>query len=408
MIRGLHIENIAVVKNLDIDFDCGFCVLTGETGAGKSIIIDSLNLLLGCRADRELIRRGENTATVSALFCDVGDDVCSLASELGFECEDGEISLARTISTDGKSVARVNGRSVTLSVLREISSAIFNIHGQNDNGQLLNAQNHIQILDRFASNKELVAEYSVLYREMLHLRMQIETLNSDTMEKNRLREMLAFQIDDIDAAKLRTGEEESLLEEEKKLLSLEQVNKCISLVRRAISGSEKGAGASYMCDRASGALSGIADAFPEAEGLSERLRSIKYELDDIAESAEALCDMGNEDPTLRLDKIGARLEVISRLKRKYGHTVVDILEFRENAAKRLEEIDNSDVIAEELSAKLRNKEAEARKVADSITSERKKYAKILTEKVTESLEFLDMPKVRFEVSVASDTQFNAH
>ena len=163
MIRGLHIENIAVVKNLDIDFDGGFCVLTGETGAGKSIIIDSLNLLLGCRADRELIRSGESAALVSALFCDMDKDVCALAAELGFECEDGEISLSRSISTDGKSVARVNGRSVTLSVLREISSALFNIHGQNDNGQLLSAQNHILILDRFASNGALVGEYSVLY-----------------------------------------------------------------------------------------------------------------------------------------------------------------------------------------------------------------------------------------------------
>ena len=152
MIRGLHIENIAVVKNLDIDLDSGFCVLTGETGAGKSIIIDSLNLLLGCRADRELIRTGESTALVSALFCELDDDVCALAADIGFELEDREISLSRSITLDGKSVARINGRSVTLSVLREISSALFNIHGQNDNGQLLNAQNHIRILDRFTSN----------------------------------------------------------------------------------------------------------------------------------------------------------------------------------------------------------------------------------------------------------------
>ena len=408
MIRGLHIENIAVVKNLDIDLDSGFCVLTGETGAGKSIIIDSLNLLLGCRADRELIRRGENTASVSALFCDVGADVEALALELGLECEDGEISLARSITADGKSVARVNGRSVTLSVLREISSLLFNIHGQNDNGQLLNAQNHILILDRFASNKELVGEYSVLYKEILHLRMQIDMIGSDTMEKNRLREMLAFQIDDIDSAKLRAGEEESLLEEEKRLLSFERVNKSISLVKRAISGSEKGAGASYMADRAAAALLTIADAFPEAEALSSRLQSIKYELDDIAESAEALCDIGNEDPTARLDKIGARLEVISRLKRKYGQSVAQILEFREDAARRLDEIENSDAIIEELSVKLCEKEAQARRIAAKISAARRASAEVLTQKVTESLEFLDMPKVRFEVAVADDDKLNAN
>ena len=407
MIRGLHIENIAVVKDIDIDFCNGFCVLTGETGAGKSIIIDSLNLLLGIRADRELIRRGENSANVSAIFCDIGKDVVALAEELGFECEDKEISLSRSITLDGKSSARVNGRIVTLSVLREISSALFNIHGQNDNGQLLNSQNHIRILDRFASNAELVGEYSALYKEILHLRMQIESLKSDTMEKNRLREMLAFQIDDIDSAKLRAGEEDSLLEEEKKLLSLERVNKCISLVRRAVLGSEKGAGASYMCDRAAGALSQISDTFKEAEELSRRLESIKYELDDIAQSAQALSDIGSEDPTARLDKIGARLEVISRLKRKYGQTVGEILAFREEAARRLDEIDNSEVLAEELGKKLADTEVKAKEIAQKISSARKSYAKILTEKVTENLEFLDMPKVRFEVSLTEDKDFNA-
>ena len=408
MIRGLHIENIAVVKNLDIDLDSGFCVLTGETGAGKSIIIDSLNLLLGCRADRELIRTGESTALVSALFCELDDDVCALARDIGFELEDREISLSRSITLDGKSVARINGRSVTLSVLREISSALFNIHGQNDNGQLLNAQNHIRILDRFASNGELLGEYSALYREILHLRIQIETISSDTMEKNRMREMLAFQIDDIDSAKLRAGEEELLLEEEKKLLSFERINKCISLVRRAISGSQNGAGASYMCDKASSALSSISDAFPEAEELATRLEGVKYELDDILESAVALSDIGSEDPTARLDKIGARLEVISRLKRKYGQSVGEILEFRENAAKRLDEIENADVIAEELSLELAKKEAAARAVAEKISEHRRSYAKELTEKVTDGLEFLDMPKVRFEVAVTGESEFNAY
>ncbi len=408
MIQGLHIENIAVVKNLDIDFSSGFSVLTGETGAGKSIIIDSLNLLLGVRADRELIRRGETSAVVSAVFCDVGEEVESLLSELGFACEDGEVSLMRKIDADGKSSAKVNGRSVTLATLREISSAIFNIHGQNDNQQMMNAANHVRILDKFARNTDKLAEYGAIYREILHLRMQIESISSDTMEKNRLREMLSFQIEDIDAAALREGEEEKLLDEEKRLLSLEKVNKCISLVRRAINGSEKGAGASYMCDRAANALSQIADVFPEASELRERLASIKYELDDIAESAEALSDVGDEDPTKRLDKIGSRLEVIAKLKRKYGQTVGEILAFRERAAKRLDEIDNSDVLLEELGEKLASKEDEARRIALELSSRRRKAAVLLNKEVTESLTFLDMPKVRFEVSVEDSREFSAN
>ena len=159
MIQGLHIENIAVVKSLDIDFSGGFSVLTGETGAGKSIIIDSLNLLGGGRADRELIRRGETSAIVEAVFCDLRNDVIALLSELGFEADDGEVSLMRRIEADGKSSAKVNGRSVTLATLREIASAIFNIHGQNDNQQMMNAKNHVRILDKFAKNGDILAEY---------------------------------------------------------------------------------------------------------------------------------------------------------------------------------------------------------------------------------------------------------
>jgi len=407
MIQGLHIENIAVVKSLDIDFSGGFSVLTGETGAGKSIIIDSLNLLGGGRADRELIRRGETSAIVEAVFCDIRNDVIALLSELGFEADDGEVSLMRRIEADGKSSAKVNGRSVTLATLREIASAIFNIHGQNDNQQMMNAKNHVRILDKFAKNGDILAEYGLLYKEILHLRMQIESISSDTMEKNRLREMLSFQIEDIDSASLREGEEEKLLEEEKKLLSLERVNKCISLVKRAINGSEKGAGASYMCDRAANALSQISDAFPEASELYERLSSIKYELDDIAESAEALSDVGDEDPTKRLDKIGSRLEVIGKLKRKYGQSVEDILAFRADAARRLDEIDNSDVLIEELTKKLKDKEVEARRVAAELSSRRKNAAGHLNKEVTESLSFLDMPKVRFEVAIDESDDFTA-
>ena len=408
MIQGLNIENIAVVKSLDLDFENGFCVLTGETGAGKSIIIDSLNLLLGCRADKELIRRGESSAQVSALFTDISKESRELLCELGFECEEGEVCLARNISADGKSVARVNGKSVTVSVLKEISSTLFNIHGQNDNQQLMHTANHIRILDRFADNSELLQKYSLLYKEMLHLKMQIDSIKSDSMEKNRLREMLSFQIEDIDAAKLKNGEEEKLLDEEKRLLGLERVNKCVSLVKRAVLGSEKGAGASYLCDRASSALSQIADAFPEANDLAARLESIKYELDDIAASTAELSMLGDEDPAARLDKIGARLEVISKLKRKYGHTVSDILEFRENAAKRLDEIDNSELISQELEDKLAAAEKGAMELAKRLGEVRRASAKQLTEKVTDSLEFLDMPKVKFEVCVADDTDFNAN
>ncbi len=408
MIRGLHIENIAVVKRLDLDLEHGFNVLTGETGAGKSIIIDSLNLLLGARADRELIRRGEKEALVSAVFSNISDDVRARLADIGFECEDGTIMLSRTISVEDKSWARVDGKIVTLAVMREVSALLFNIHGQNDNQQLLRASSHISILDKFAQNSEKRAEYSAIYREMLHLRLQLNSINRDSMENERQREMLVYQINDIESAKLKCGEEEALLAEEKRLQGLERVNKCTSLVKRAISGSEKGAGASYLCDRAANALSQISDAFPEAKELSERLINIRYELDDIAESAEAISDIGDTDPTARLDKIGARLELISRLKRKYGHSVEEIISFKETAQKRLDEIENSEEFSQELKERLAELEAKATRVARELSESRVASAKLLTQKVSESLEFLDMPKVRFEVSIERDGEFNAY
>ena len=390
MIAGLHIENIAVVKSLDIDLANGFNVLTGETGAGKSIIIDSINLLLGARADKELIRRGETSATVSATFSDIGEVAEGLLSELGFAAEEGTLMLSRTVTADGKSTARLDGRVITLSVLREIAAALVSIHGQNDNQTLMRASSHVGILDKFAKNGELLAEYSALYRDVLHLRAEIDSLSKDSMEKERLREMLAYQVEDIDAANLKAGEEEKLTDEARRLEGLERVNKCTALVHRAILGSDKGAGASYLCDRAATALMQISDSFPEAKELSERLVSAKYELEDIADSAERLADIDEADPTARLDKIGARLEIITKLKRKYGATVEAVIEFRESAAARLSELDNSEERAAELAEKLKIAEKKAKDVADKLSAKRKTAARELEASVTESLEFLNL------------------
>ena len=200
MIESLHIENIAVVKSLDVDFSKGMTVLTGETGAGKSIIIDSLNLLLGGRADRELIRNGESRGEVSALFSEIPEGAAALLAELGFSCPDGTLMLSRAVTASGSS-ARLNGRAITAGVLREIASTLFNIHGQNDNQKLLDPQNHIELLDSYAGNGELRQSYGELYRRILHIRNEIDSLERDRRESERLSEMLRFQIADIDSAK---------------------------------------------------------------------------------------------------------------------------------------------------------------------------------------------------------------
>ena len=398
MIESLHIENIAVVKSLDVEFGGGMTVLSGETGAGKSIIIDSLGLLLGAKADKELIRNGEDSANVSAVFTEIGEGVRALLLELGFESEDGTVMLSRTLSRSSSS-ARINGRPVTAAMLREVGSALFNIHGQNDNQQLLDPKNHVRLLDSFADNAKLLEEYSEKYRAVLEKRCELDSFRKDIMEQNRLSEMLRFHVKDIDAAKLKRGEEEELVELVKKLQSIEKISKSLSLVSRAIKGGEKNMGAAYLCERAAGALESISDVVSEAESLAARLNEVRFELEDIAECAAELGDVGEGDPTARLDKAEARLDVITKLKRKYGSTVDQILAYRDDCARRLDDIENADERAEDLENELRILESEARAIADKLSVRRKSSAKQLSEAVLETLAFLDMPRVKFEVSV---------
>lgn len=407
MIASLHIENVAVVKRLDIEIPCGMTVLSGETGAGKSIIIDSLGLLLGAKADRELIRSGEERATVSAVFTDITSDAAERCSEMGIECEDGSIMLARTV-THSSSSARINGRAVTLAMLREIGGMLLNIHGQNDNQQLLDPKNHIKLLDRFSGNAELLKEYSVYYSEILRLRAEIEGIRRDAMERNRLGEVLKFQIADIDAVKLKLGEEEALEELVKKLQGAERMTKACSLAEKALKGTEKMHGAVYLVSRAAEALESISDSAPEAIALSKRLNDVRYELEDIAECAMDVTDLGDGDPTARLDKAQSRLNAITKLKRKYGSSVEEVLAFREDAAERLYSIENADERVEELEDSLKETAAKANAVADKLSASRALNAKKLSGKVKEILAFLDMPKVRFEVRALRAEDFTAN
>lgn len=396
MIESLHIENVAVVKSLDIEFKSGMTALTGETGAGKSIIIDSLNLLSGARADRELLRSGESRAEVSALFSQLRKDVVEKIEELGFEAPDGSVMISRSLSQSG-SGARINGRPITLALLREISAMLFGIHGQNDNMLLLEPKNHISILDSYADNKADFEEYAEIYKKVLYLRMELDSLKRDVREQNRLSEMLKYQLEDIDSVKLKKGEEETLEAEAARLRSAEKISKCCALVDKALNGG-KGMGAIYLTDRAASAMDSIAEALPEAEKLAARLSEVKYELEDIAGSLSALTDIGN-DPGARLDKIEARLDAIARLKRKYGNTVEEIMAFREDVAKKLDLIENADDRRIEIEAKLKDTESAARAVAKRLTESRRRAAQGLGRSVCDTLAFLDMPKVRFEVDI---------
>ena len=396
MLQSLHVENIAVIKNLDIDFESGFSVLSGETGAGKSIIIDSINMLSGNRISRELVRTGEEKAVVSAVFCDLSDEVISILEDYGFEADDS-IMLQRTLSKDGKSLVKLNGRTVTQAIQKDVCRLLINIHGQNENQRLMNKGAQLDILDAFAENKELLAKYSEAYSKLTEAKRRLDELNSSQAEKMRMRDIYAFQLEEINSVKLKDGEEEKLESERNRLGSIEKISEKVNLVYRALYAGEKGS-AVYLLERSAAALDKISDVLPELKEFSARLNDYKYEIEDIALTVREYAS-ASENPTEQLNKIESRLDAINKLKRKYGNSVEEILAFRDKTAELLNEIDNSDDIKEDISNEIKRSGKIASALAEEIRERRSSAADKITVGVMENLRFLDMPKVKFKVSV---------
>jgi DNA repair protein RecN (Recombination protein N) len=396
MLQSLHVENIAVIKNLDIDFESGFSVLSGETGAGKSIIIDSINMLSGNRISRELVRTGEDKAVVSAVFCDLSDEVRSILEDYGFEADDS-IMLQRTLSKDGKSLVKLNGRTVTQAIQKDVCRLLINIHGQNENQRLMNKGAQLDILDAFAENKELLAKYFEAYFKLTEAKRRLDELNSSQAEKMRMRDIYAFQLEEINSVKLKDGEEEKLESERNRLGSIEKISEKVNLVYRALYAGEKGS-AVYLLERSAAALDKISDVLPELKEFSARLNDYKYEIEDIALTVREYAS-ASENPTEQLNKIESRLDAINKLKRKYGNSVEEILAFRDKTAELLNEIDNSDDIKEDISNEIKRIGKIASALAEEIRERRSSAADKITVGVMENLRFLDMPKVKFKVSV---------
>ncbi len=399
MLLSLHIENIAVIKCVDIDFANGFTAMTGETGAGKSIIIDSIGLLLGAKADKELIRNGEGCAMVSGLFGNLSEKDVEALSENGVGIdEEGNILVQRTVSIDGRSQIKINGRTVNLSVLKGVTAALVGIHGQNDTGALVNPANHLSIIDTYAGNTELLLSYKDAYAEYEAVRKQIAEIVEKTRESERLKEILEYQIKDIEALELHDGEEEELVDRKIKIRNSEKIVKNSEFVYKALKGSEKG-GVSYLIDRSISALSQLAGVIPEYSGYAEELREILYKVEDIAEEvSDTVSDM-DSNPTEALNEIEERLDKIAKLKRKYGLTVKDIIAFGERARAELETLENSDGILKKLTVKEAETYEKALAIAEKLHGIRRKAADELERQVKETLEFLDMPKVVFFASM---------
>ncbi len=399
MLRTLHIENIAVIRRADIDFPSGFSVLTGQTGAGKSILIDSIGFLLGERAGRELVRSGENTAAVQALFSDIDEATAARLSDVGVPAdENGELLLERSLNANGKSSARANGRPVSLSLLRAAGMLLVNIHGQSDTHSLAESAGHLSILDRYAGNAALLSEYRGLYEKWHEISARIADIAESDAARLREAEMLRYQIADIDTVSPKDGEDEKLAEKKKRIRAAERISKQVNFSWRALAGGEK-VNAVYILERTEAAVSSLADVIPEVNEILPVLMECRERIADAAERIRAFSEEEPNDTTRMLDAIEGRLEALDKLKRKYGATVEEVRAYRARAAERLTELEN----AESVLSSLRQEETEARSAAEKaavILHENRAAAALeLTQAVLSNLTFLDMPKVRFSVSV---------
>ena len=396
MLSLLHIENIAVIECSDISFDKGFNVLTGETGAGKSIVIDAISAILGERAYRDMIRTGANKAFVQAVFTDVPE--LSWFGQNGVDY-DTETIIQREIHLDGKNVCRVNGCLVTVSILRKLGLQLINIHGQHDFASLFDENNHLQFLDDFAANETLRQEYTEKYSGVAQLRREIERMTMDEGEKLRRMENLRYQIEEISKASLEVGEDEALEARRKLLQNAEKLSNGMDVAVECLYGGDDTDGAASLlaqAERELGRLSRFTDSYAS---LQERVADLMYQVQDIAEEVrDARSELSYSAD--ELEKIESRLDVIHRLRRKYGVTCADILEYLDKAKQELDEIEFADDHLERLKGKLQKAERLAWDAARILRENRKAAAIVLSQRILEELAQLDMPKVQFSCEFA--------
>jgi len=387
----LHIENIAVIESADISFGTGFNVLTGETGAGKSIVIDAISAILGERAYRDMIRTGEEKASVRAVFSQVAP--LDWFNENGVPY-DRETVIQRDIFLDGKNVCRVNGTLVSVTMLRKLGIQLMNIHGQHDSASLFDEENHLIFLDDFSSNQALREAYQEKYQAVAALRREIQRMTMDEGEKLRRMETLQYQIAEIEKAELEPGEDEALEERRKLLQNAERLSKGMDEAVEALYGGEESDGAAGLltqAEHALGRLSRFSDSFTS---LHERVTDLMYQVRDAAEEAKDMRDDLSYSAD-ELEQIESRLDVIYRLRKKYGTTCQEILDYLEKARKELADIEFADDRLEKLKQKQQKAEKEAWAAAQVLRQNRRENAEIMSARILQELKELDMPRVQF-------------
>ncbi|MCQ2472261.1 MAG: DNA repair protein RecN [Clostridia bacterium] len=390
MLAKLKIENIAIIELADIDFENGFNVMTGETGAGKSIIIDSINAVTGERTSKELIRTGAESGKVTAVFEDTGSEVAELLENMGIEC-DGTVVISRTIKKDGRNICSVNGTPTTVSMLKGIGSHLINIHGQHDSQSLLQPENHCLYIDDFGGNGSLISKYAQSYSELLETEAQIKSIDTDEQQKARRIDMLTYQINELEEADIEVGEKDALTSRRNFLRNAQGIIDALTSAYESLmadgGGVDSISDAAYELENAAGLYDGAAD-------VSERITNAKYEIEDCCEEIRGLISQAECDPE-ELEEIEERLDLLRRLSSKYGATEEQMLEFLDNAKAELESITLSEERLEALEQKRKVILAKTQKLADELTKKRQRAGEQLSKQICAQLKFLDMPNVRF-------------
>ena len=400
MLANLKIENVAVIEKAEVNFTPGFNVLTGETGAGKSILIDSINAILGNRTSRELVRSGAQKACIWATFENIPQSVKKQLEKCGYEAND-DLLLYREINAEGKGSCRVNGMPATAAVVRDISAGLLSIHGQHDSQSLTNPALHLGLLDQYAQNRDLFAEYYRRYRELVTVKRQLDALNASEADKQRKIEALTAEIDAIDAAALQPGEEKNLQERKTVITHAQSILDGITAAHLALAGDEDGEqpGAADLLGGAVEGLQNSARLDETLAPLSERLNDIYYSARDLATELADRLDAYGFDPG-ELDMIESRLDTIYRIKQKFGMEVEELLARREAAAAELENFQSSGQKIAELKTRMQALYADAKQAAEALTQSRLKGFAAMNKEMRAALEFLNMPGIRFALKHA--------
>lgn len=392
MLSCLQIENVAVIQKAEVHFQPGLNVLTGETGAGKSILIDSINAILGNRTSKDLVRTGASKAVIRASFAQIPDVVLDKLEAAGYE-RSAELLLSREITAEGKSSCRINGMPTTAAVLRELCGGLININGQHDSVGLLNPAHHLSILDDYAQNAKLYQEYYVLYRSLVKVKKELDAMITDEAEKQRRIDLLSYQVQEIEEAALTAGEEQTLEARRKVLANASTIRDRVAKAHALLSGDDDTPGAVDLLGEASNAMDTAAQLDESLSGVSGTLMDLYYSAKDAA--AELIDRLDAYDTNdAELDEIEQRLDLLYRLKRKYGDTVEDIIAFGQKAREELEQIQFSEQRHDQLQAEKLRLYGLAREKAEALTQTRLKAFDELNARITDTMQFLNMPGVR--------------